>query len=49
MTTTEARTDRDIHPRRESWRWAMNDVLYLGITLMFFGLTWALVRLCERL
>jgi len=24
------------------------DVLYVGIALAFFGLTWALVRLCER-
>jgi hypothetical protein len=24
------------------------DILYIGLTLLFFGLTWALVRLCER-
>ena len=24
------------------------DVLYVGLSLAFFGLTWALVRLCER-
>jgi hypothetical protein len=25
------------------------DLVYLGVTALFFGLTWALVRLCERL
>jgi hypothetical protein len=25
------------------------DLLYLGLAVLFFGLTWALVRLCERL
>ena len=24
------------------------DALYIGLTLAFFGLTWALVKLCER-
>jgi hypothetical protein len=24
------------------------DVLYLGLTVLFFGLTWAFVKLCER-
>jgi len=24
------------------------DVVYVGLTLIFFGLTWALVNLCER-
>ncbi len=24
------------------------DVLYVGLSLTFFALTWALVRLCER-
>ena len=24
------------------------DVLYVGLSLAFFGLTWAFVRLCER-
>jgi len=28
---------------------AMADVLYLGVTLVVFGLSWLLVRLCERL
>jgi hypothetical protein len=32
----------------DSWRWAMDDVLYLGLTVGFFALTWALVKLCER-
>ncbi len=27
----------------------MADVIYLGLLLAFFGLSWALVRLCERL
>jgi len=27
----------------------MADVVYLGMTVGFFVLTWALVRLCERL
>lgn len=24
------------------------DLLYLGLTIVFFGLTWAFVKLCER-
>ena len=24
------------------------DALYVGLTLLFFGLTWAFVKLCER-
>jgi hypothetical protein len=24
------------------------DLVYVGLTLIFFGLTWALVKLCER-
>jgi len=27
----------------------MADVMYLGVTVGFFMLTWALIRLCERL
>jgi len=27
----------------------MADVVYLGVTVGFFVLTWALIRLCERL
>jgi len=27
---------------------AMGDLIYIGITLGFFGLTWAFIRLCER-
>jgi len=27
----------------------MADILYLGASLAFFGLSWLLVRLCERL
>ena len=26
--------------------WA--DVLYVGLSVLFFGVTWAFVRLCER-
>jgi len=26
----------------------MGDVLYLGLSVLFFGLTWAFVKLCER-
>jgi hypothetical protein len=29
-------------------RCPMADVLYLGLVLVLFGLTWALVKLCER-
>jgi hypothetical protein len=27
----------------------MADIVYLGMTVGFFALTWALIRLCERL
>jgi hypothetical protein len=27
----------------------VGDLLYVGLTLGFFGLTWGLVKLCERL
>jgi hypothetical protein len=27
--------------------WA-GDVLYVGLAVLFFGLTWAFVKLCER-
>jgi len=27
----------------------MNDALFVGIAVGFFVLTWALIRLCERL
>jgi len=27
----------------------MGDALFVGVTIGFFMLTWALVRLCERL
>ena len=26
----------------------VGDAVYLGLTLLFFGLTWAFVKLCER-
>ena len=26
----------------------VGDVVYLGLTLLFFGLTWAFVKLCDR-
>jgi len=25
------------------------DLLYVGLVVLFFGLSWALVKLCERL
>ena len=28
---------------------AMADAIYLGLTVVFFWLTWQLVKLCERL
>jgi len=27
----------------------MTDIVYLGMAVGFFALTWALIRLCERL
>jgi len=27
----------------------MADIVFLGVTVAFFGLSWLLVRLCERL
>jgi hypothetical protein len=26
----------------------MGDLLYIGLTVVFFGLTWGFVKLCER-
>jgi hypothetical protein len=26
----------------------VGDLLYLGLAVLFFGLTWAFVKLCER-
>ena len=26
----------------------VGDALYVGLTVLFFGLTWAFVKLCER-
>jgi hypothetical protein len=26
----------------------MSDVIYIGLALIFFGLSWAFVKLCER-
>ena len=26
----------------------MGDVLYIGLAVVFFGVTWAFVKLCER-
>lgn len=31
------------------WRLNMNDLLYIGLTLLFFWLTLGLIRVCERL
>ena len=25
------------------------DIVYIGLTLIFFALSWALIKLCERL
>jgi hypothetical protein len=27
----------------------MNDLLYLGLTVLFFALTYGLIKVCERL
>jgi hypothetical protein len=27
----------------------MGDLIFVGLTLVFFALTWALVRICEQL
>ena len=32
-----------------AWRSRMTDLLYLGMAVGFFALSWALIRLCERL
>jgi hypothetical protein len=37
-----------VDQRREGDR-VMGDLVYLGVTAVFFWLTWRLVRLCERL
>jgi hypothetical protein len=37
--------DRRREPAR---RCVMADVIYVVLTLVFFGLTWLLVKLCER-
>ena len=34
-------------PREETS--IMGDAIFVGVTIGFFGLTWALIRLCERL
>jgi hypothetical protein len=26
----------------------LGDLLYVGLSVLFFGLTWAFVKLCER-
>ena len=31
------------------WRHIMNDLLYIGLTLLFFALTYGLIVVCERL
>jgi hypothetical protein len=35
--------------RRHDGGLVMDDVLFVGLTVGFFVLTWALIRLCERL
>jgi hypothetical protein len=48
-----AETDRSHARRAEVWRLpggaVMGDIVYVGITVVFFWLTWQLVKLCERL
>jgi hypothetical protein len=34
--------------RRERGRCRMSDLIYIGLALVFFGLSWAFVSLCER-
>ena len=34
---------------RDRWEETAMDLLYLGLSVLFFGLSWALVKLCERL
>jgi hypothetical protein len=34
---------------RAGRRTGMADILYLGVTVAFFWLSWLLVRLCEQL
>ena len=33
----------------EAWRCPMGDVVYLGIALGFFVLSWGFIVLCDRL
>ena len=35
--------------RRQDGGKVMDDALFIGVTVGFFVLTWALIRLCERL
>ena len=41
--------DADGRWRRREGDRVMADILYLGVTVAFFWLSWLLVRLCERL
>jgi hypothetical protein len=46
----DASPETDRLQRRWFWREVeMMDLIYLGLVLVFFGLSWALVTLCERL
>jgi hypothetical protein len=36
-------------PRTTRGRSTMADIVFLGVTVGFFWLSWLLVRLCERL
>jgi hypothetical protein len=45
----EGSDDRGDRARTPGGGRVMGDVVYLGLTAGFFVLTWALIRLCERL
>ena len=36
-------------PVNSNFRETMLDMIYIGMTLLFFGLSWAFVRMSERL
>jgi hypothetical protein len=46
------RDEKAVHAGPGQSRWggvAMADLIYVGITVVFFWLSWQLVKLCERL
>ena len=46
LTSTRRRLVRG---DRDRWEETAMDLLYLGLSVLFFGLSWGLVKLCERL